>query len=565
MSFDAWALDLGTTNTILARWDAQADRPRVFELPAVCREPGEQDPLQAPRAVPSAVHVFDRPSLTARWTRSGWLARRMLLGHLAHIGRPALKTNAARLHPGFAFGFKRQLARSPLQTLARANGQPVSAREVLHLFLRELLAETKRTSGHRIRDLVITSPVEAFETYRAELLTAGRDLGIERMRFLDEPVAAALGYGVGLERPQRVLVVDFGGGTLDLALVELGMDSARSGTARVLAKAGRPLGGDVVDSWLAEEVCRRGDYAFIHEDSDDARLWRRLMMAEACRVKEALYLQDKVAFDLQPPDELRRFEARLQRKSLPALEFARAELEQLLVERGLYTALEDCLREVLSANQLPESAVEQVLMVGGSTLLPRVYSLFEDRFGRDRVRAWQPFEAVAYGACVFAADRLTPSDFIVHDYALMTYDRRTQAPEYTVVVPRGTRFPTAPDLWKRSLVPTCSMGDPETIFKLVICELGLARGSQERQFAWDGQGQLHSLGGKSVTNEPFVVKLNEANPALGHLDPPHQPEDRRPRLEVSLGVNADRWLCATVLDLASRRLLMNGEPVVRLQ
>ena len=65
--------------------------------------------------------------------------------------------------------------------------------------------------------------------------------------------------------------------------------------------------------------------------------------------------------------------------------------------------------------------ISDVLMVGGSTLLPGVYDTFEEAFGRDRVRAWQPFEAVAYGAAAFATGSLTKSDFIVHDYSLRTY------------------------------------------------------------------------------------------------------------------------------------------------
>ena len=68
--------------------------------------------------------------------------------------------------------------------------------------------------------------------------------------------------------------------------------------------------------------------------------------------------------------------------------------------------------------------------------------------GRERVRAWEPFEAVAHGAAVFAAGRAEPADFIVHDYAFLTHDPRTHEPVYTVVIPRGTPFPTAPDLWK---------------------------------------------------------------------------------------------------------------------
>jgi hypothetical protein len=234
--------------------------------------------------------------------------------------------------------------------------------------------------------------------------------------------------------------------------------------------------------------------------------------------------------------------------------------------------LEECTRRVFdqaAASGIREAEVEEVLMVGGSTLLPEVYPFFEKRFGRNRVRAWQPFEAVAYGASALSAGSFAQADFIVHDYAFVTYDAKTHKPEYTVVVPSGTRFPSPPDLWKRRLTPTCSLGEPETLFKLVICEIGQATGGTSR-FHWDARGGLRKLGGEDQSRgsddpgDPVVVPLNEANPTLGYLDPPHPPRDRRPRLEISLGVNAERWLCATVYDLKAAKMLMEEEPVVRL-
>jgi hypothetical protein len=205
-------------------------------------------------------------------------------------------------------------------------------------------------------------------------------------------------------------------------------------------------------------------------------------------------------------------------------------------------------------------------MVGGSTLLPRVYPLFEERFGRNKIRAWQPFEAVAYGASVFSAERFGQSDYIVHDYAFVTHERKTNAPQYNVVVPRGTRFPTAREFWKRQVTPTCSLGEPETMFKLLICEIGMnGGGGGERRFLWDASGGLHVLGGdKPGDNDKVIVPLNETNPTLGYLDPPHPPSDARPRLEIAFGVNDDRWLCATVRDLLARRVLLQDTPVVRL-
>jgi molecular chaperone DnaK (HSP70) len=550
-----WALDLGTTNTLLARWDRSADRPSLIELPEICRRPGQAEPLEAPRAVPTAVHVLDHPS---------WWARHFSLGRLALVGRPALELNAVRPRPNFVPSFKRALGLSPLMPVARTAEGSFSAREVARLFLRELFAHARAATGERIRDLVITTPVEAFESYRAELAAICKSLGIRRVAFLDEPVAAAIGYGLGLSRARRVLVVDFGGGTLHLALVRIDFGDVRAGKTEVLAKSGRDIGGDLVDRWLLEDLCQRLDYQLDESADPDAPLWRRLALAEACRAKEALYFQEQVTSELTAPREFRRLEASATGKP-SSVELGREDLVRLLDARGLYRTIDGCLDEALAQagkSGVGEAEIDDVLMVGGSTLLPNVYPLFEERFGRARVRAWQPFEAVAYGGCVFAAGRVEPADFIVHHYALLTYDLRTKQPEHTVIVPQGTRFPSKPDLWKRQLVPTCSLGEPEKVFKLVICEI--SEGGAGRNFAWDADGQVHRLGSADDKGASLVVKLNEANPALGHLDPPYSPRDTSPRLEVSFGINAERWLCATVLDLKTKKHLMRDEPVVRL-
>lgn len=559
-----WAIDLGTTNTGLARWDHDADRARMIELPRICRRPGRAEPLEAPRLIPSAVHLLPPESLADRVAWSGWLGRRVLWGRLAEVGRPALELNQGWAHPAFARSFKPLLGRAPNREMARLRGEGFSAREVARIFLREVVAEVKRSSGARIRELVFTVPVESYDAYRAELKGLAAAVGVRRVRFVDEPVAAAIGYGLGLSRSRRVLVVDFGGGTLDLALVELTPRSLEQGGCRVLAKEGRPVGGETVDGWLLRHFSRKLEVA--HEmravAKDELELWRRLMRAEARRVKEAVYFDASATFELAPPAALRSVQARL--GSEPRfVDFDRAGLREVLEANALYALLEDCADGIgrqLNAQGLGEAAIDDVLMVGGSTLLPGVFSLFEARYGRDRVRAWQPFEAVAYGASAFAADRYAQSDFVVHDYAFLTYD--PDDPEkkiYTTIVPQGTRFPSH-DLWKRHLVPTCALGEPERVFKLVVCEI--AGQGHDRRFAWDAEGRVHRLGAEERP-QPIIVPLNEANPTLGYLDPPHEPGDRTPRLEIAFGVDANRWLVATVKDLRGGRVLMDREPVVR--
>jgi molecular chaperone DnaK (HSP70) len=556
-----WALDLGTTNSGVACWDESVGRPRLLELTGVCRKLEAKDPLEAPRLVPSAVHFIEKPGLVDRVGSWPLLARRFFIGRRAWIGRRALERNDGVVHPSFVPTFKPALASEPLRPLARVGRESVTAREAAHGYLRELLAEVKRTTGHRIRDLVVTSPVMAFETYRAEVQQILHELGVHRVRFVDEPVAAALGYGISLTRDRNVLVVDVGGGTMHVVLTRLSPKGAMGGEAMVLAKRGRLLGGNAVDGWVLQDVCARMGHD-LEADGDDPEtlLWRRLMMSEACRVKEAVYFEPEAAFLMSPPGFTSRDSSR--RPGSGVVTLNRDRLRAILDEQGFYRSLAASVDEVLEQAGVSAKEVEEVLLVGGSTLLPGFFSLFEERFERRHLRAWQPFEAVAYGGAVFAADRMAALDFIVHDYALVTHDQKTGTEQHTVIVPKGTRFPTPPDFWKRQVVPTCSLGEDETIFKLLVCEVSRADGG-DRRFVWDAAGDMHKVGGTGGEAE-VVVPLNAASPTLGYLDPPHSPRDRRPRLEIAFGVNADRWLIASVRDLLAHRELMREEPVVRL-
>jgi molecular chaperone DnaK len=432
---------------------------------------------------------------------------------------------------------------------------------VAHAFLRELLREARKATGYRVRDLVVTSPVTASETYRAEVQRALQRLGVRRVRFIDEPVAAALGYGISLTRERTVLVADVGGGTMHVVLARLSPGGAMGGDATVQAKRGLPLGGNAVDGWVLQDVCRQMGHDLAAEDDDEVtRIWRRLMLAEACRIKEAVYLEDGAAFLMDPPPPVLRSAQRRAGRGVTKL--TRARLHEILDENGFYRSLAAAIDEVFEEARVSVSELDDVLLVGGSTLLPGFFPFFEERFERRRIRAWQPFEAVAYGAACFAADRMDALDFIVHDYAFVTHDAKTGEEQHTIIVPRGTRFPTPYDFWKRQVVPTCSLGEPETIFKLLVCEVARSDGG-ERRFVWDAAGDIHKVGGASGESQT-VVPLNASSPTLGYLDPPHSPRDRRPRLEVAFGVNSDRWLVATVRDLLARRELMREEPVVRL-
>lgn len=564
----AWAIDLGNTNTSVARWDPVESRPKLLELPEICRKKEAADPLEAPRLIPSATLVLENLDWKSRLGARPFFARRFFMGKHAVIGRPAIEMQEVRPTPAFVPNFKGALEREPRRPIGRAGKNVYGARDVARLFVRELFAHVKTATGERVRDLVVTSPVEAYESYRAELQQIAKYLGVTRMRFLDEPIAAALGYGLSIERQRTVLVVDMGGGTMHAALVRLSPKDVEGGSCAVLGKEGRAIGGNLVDKWILRDFCKRLDYPLAEDVADDAQAyWYYALLQEACRVKEAVFFRKEDVFHLTPPEDPKSLQARL-RGSATQLTVTRADIVRVLEENGLYRYLSDCIDGVFKqaeAQGVGLADVDDVLMVGGSSLLPDVYPIVENRFGRDRVRAWQPFEAVAYGGCAFAAGAFGQQDFIVHDYAFVTHDPRTHEPQYTIIVPRGTRFPTQGDFWKRQLVPTCSLGEPETMFKLLVCEIGESS-KGDRRFGWDAKGNLHKLGGQTDGGraERLIVPLNESNPTLGYLKPPHPPSDRRPRLEIAFEVNGDRWLCATVSDLQTGKNLMKQQPVVRL-
>lgn len=130
----AWALDLGTTNCGVACWDEALGRPRLIELPAVCRKLEAKDPLEAPRLVPSAVHLLEKPGLLDRL--GGWppLERRFFLGRRALIGRQALQRNEGVIHRSFVPTFKPALSEESLRPLARVGRESVTARDAAHVF-----------------------------------------------------------------------------------------------------------------------------------------------------------------------------------------------------------------------------------------------------------------------------------------------------------------------------------------------------------------------------------------------------------------------------------------------
>jgi molecular chaperone DnaK len=561
-----WAIDFGTTNSAVARWNNQDAVPEMIHIYDITRKPLPGQEIEVKYSIPTCLYLLEQQGLKRFFGR--FLEKIIFIGTQGLIGRAAIEKDSSAHSSKFVSNFKPALIRDSYKILTKYNNRAYTARKVTTIFLRELLSYVKKETSERPRNITFSVPVDSYEPYRAQLKQISARLGVKKFKVIDEPVAAAIGYGLRIDEPQNVLVIDFGGGTLDFALIRIEEKHAELGRCRVIAKEGAPVGGNLVDAWLLEEFCKQLSYDLNPYD-ESTGFWYRIMLEEACRVKESLFFKDMDTFYLTPPKELQNFEARLyaeNKKLNRQLDFTRRELIELLEKKGLYSQIEIMLNRILKtalSKGIPRSNIKEVLMVGGSVLLPEIYSIVEKRFGRDRVRAWKPFDAVAYGACAFSAGKLIKSDFITHDYAFKTYNKETHKPEYHIIVPQGTPFPTVKDFWKRQLVPTCSLGEPETVFKLIICEIG-RRYSTDQEFVWDSNGKVHSFK-EDDDNAPLIIPLNESNPALGTLNPPHSPKDRSARLEISFMINEDRWLCTNVYDIKIGKNLLENSPVLRLK
>lgn len=514
------ALDFGTTNSVVAI--AEKGSVRVLHLPGLAREqPVDQSPL-----VPSAVHVSE----TARRRLVFWRTRRVC------VGQQALNQDyggyAAQSH-AFAQGFKPLVAAQPHRPLIHGAASDFTARDVAFLFIQGVLAAVRTQHRLRTSDLTIPVPVGSYETYRAELRQVARRLGVRRFRMVDEPVAAAIGYGVSVSREETLLVVDFGGGTLDLAAVRLGPGVADGSGAPVLAKHMVALGGDDVDGWLL---------AHLLGGPPDVPEWRYDAKWEVMRAKEEVSREGRTEFRWRGV-----------RRSLALEEFT-----DLLTRRGLYDQLEMALAEVRrqfadGGHALPE----EVLLVGGSTLLPGVAAAVDKAFPEAVVRhdPETVFTAVAVGAAHFAAG-IPVDDFTYHDYGLAVQNERTHTVEYELLVPRRTRYPTVPDLAVRYYADYPGM----VSIGFHVSEVGrLGQSPVPWQARPNGARYWQPRGD---AERACLMALNPADAPL-----PLRPAGTgtSPRLRVTYGVNADRWLCVTVEDLVRRETLRRAEPVVRLR
>lgn len=533
MTQSVYAIDFGTSNTVITRWNPVTQQPETLSLEGLSLKLGENPPL-----VPSLVYVEDA-ALGQVLVGQGVRDRGLDLSQEARFFR----------------NFKRGIGTNIQGFLPELDGHPVSFEQVGQWFLNRVI-EQVLAQDPQVSSLVLTVPVDSFESYRLWLAGVSRSLNLEQVRMLDEPTAAALGYG--LEGAGTLLVVDFGGGTLDLSLVRLEkpgaagtkplgfllkwgqtvleQSSQKPKTARVLAKAGQNLGGADIDNWLVDHFAATQG---LPSSPLSLRLAERLKikLSEATAATEAYF--DDTTFESYE------------------LSLSRDRFQQILQENGFFARLEESLAQVLrQARQqgLETGDIDAVLLVGGTAQIPAVQDWIRQQFAPEKVRAERPFEAIAQGALQIAQG-LEVKDFLYHSYGVRYWDRRNRCHNWHPIIREGQPYPMEKPV---ELVLGASMNNQPSI-ELIIGELGQEVGGTEVYFEGDRLVTRPIGGGK-----PQVKPLNDSDSArqIAQLTPPGAPGSDR--IRVLFRVDAERHLRITVEDLLTDQMLAVDRIVAQL-
>ncbi len=364
-------IDLGTTNSVVAIADGSTVRVLANESGA--------------RLIPSVVSFAeDGQTLVGEAARDQRLvdAENTIYSIKRLIGRPFSAPEVKRAQHRFAFELKKG---GNGGVVVGARGQTYSLTEISAFVLREVKRVAEGALGHACEKAVVTVPANFNELQRSATKAAGRVAGLDVIRIVNEPTAAALAYGFGGRRSERVAVYDLGGGTFDLTLLELEDD-----VFEVIATAGDSfLGGDDVDLAVAERMADACVKQHRWDPREENQSFERLRAAgewAKCQLSrtESVVLTVEELGDESPVDL--RFE--LSRKELEAI-------AQPILARSF-----DVCVSALKQAELKPGDVDAVILVGGSTRMPVVRSMVEEFFGKPPHVDIDPDLVVAQGAAI---------------------------------------------------------------------------------------------------------------------------------------------------------------------
>ncbi len=303
--------------------------------------------------------------------------------------------------------------------------------EISAMILQKLKQDAEDYLGDDVDEAVITVPAYFSDEQRQATKDAGKIAGLDVKRIINEPTAASLAYGLDDEEDQTIFVFDFGGGTFDVSILELG-----DGVFEVEATSGdNNLGGDDIDEILLDHLADTFEDEHGIDLRDDKTSKQRLREA-AEEAKIELSSKGKTTVNLpfitaddDGPKHLNQ-------------DISRSEFEQMI--KPILDDLRDPCNQAMDDADLTKSDIDEVIFVGGSTRIPSVQSLVKDITGREGNKSVNPDEAVALGAAIqggiLSGD---VDDVLLLDVTPLTLGIETLGGVMTEIIPRNTTIPTS--------------------------------------------------------------------------------------------------------------------------
>lgn len=407
-------IDLGTTNSVVA----------VMEGGSV-------------KVIPNEEGQNTTPSIVA-FTKDG----KRLVGVLAKrqaVTNPENTIFSIKRFIGHTYSeMKAEIKKMPYTIVERPNGdvavkahgQEYTPQEISAAVLSKLKQAAENYLGHPVTSAVITVPAYFNDAQRQATKDAGKIAGLDVKRIINEPTAAALAYGADKKKNGTIAVFDFGGGTFDISILEV-----HDGVIEVRSTNGDThLGGDDVDHVLIDYLIAE----FKKESGIDLHTDRMALQ----RLKEAA---EKAKIELSSMHEteinLPYITADATGPKHFALKITRAKLESLC--SSIFERLLTPCKKALSDAQLTASQVDEVILVGGSTRIPRVQQLVKEFFGKEPNKSVNPDEVVAAGAALqgaILAGEVT--DLLLLDVTPLSLGIETMGGVATRLIERNTTIPT---------------------------------------------------------------------------------------------------------------------------
>ena len=338
---------------------------------------------------------------------------------------------------------KRQAILNPDKTIAsikrhmgedykvNIDGKDYTPQEISAMILRKLADDASNYLGEKVTSAVITVPAYFNDAQRQATKDAGRIAGLDVLRIVNEPTAAALAYGLEKEKSEKVLVFDLGGGTFDVSILEIG-----DGVHEVLSTSGDThLGGDDFDQKVMDWICDE----FKKQEGIDLRGDKQAMQ----RVKEAA---EKAKCELSSVMEtninLPFITADANGPKHLDLNLTRAKFEDLC--RDLLNRCKTPVENALKDAGITKNDINEVVLVGGSTRIPAVQQLVKEYTGKDPNQSVNPDEVVAVGAAIQAGVLAGEvKDIVLLDVTPLTLGIETLGGVMTPLVPRNTTIPVS--------------------------------------------------------------------------------------------------------------------------